>query len=127
MERFLRHKQIFDKKVAPHENPENKPKISLSQLQRYTKFTFRYMFLRMTKRIELAKKLYVSSKLSKSKMAANYGQSIIFGIKSINMPFSILPWLRQNKKFFRSNEYKKQIRMLAVKNQRYMADGVHYK
>ena len=33
----------------------------------------------------------VSPKLSKSKMAANYGQRFVLGIKSINMPFFILP------------------------------------
>ena len=31
-------------------------------------------------------------------MAANYGQRIVLGIKSINMPFLILPLLRQNRK-----------------------------
>ena len=31
-----------------------------------------------------------------SKMAANYGQRIVLGIKSINMPFLILPLLHQN-------------------------------
>ena len=36
------------------------------------------------------KKIHVSPKLSKSKMAANYGQRIVLGIKSINMPFMIL-------------------------------------
>ena len=49
------------------------------------------MFWRMTKMMKLANKIYVSSKLSKSKMAANYGQIIAVGIKSIDMPFLILP------------------------------------
>ena len=34
--------------------------------------------------------------MSKSKKVANYGQRIV-GIKSIDMPFLILPQLRQNK------------------------------
>ena len=50
------------------------------------------------KKMKLAKNLYASSKLCKSKMAG-----------------------------FRCNEYQQQISMLAVKNQRYLADGAHYK
>ena len=65
--------------------------ISTSNYQRYTKFTYVHMFLRMTKRMKYPKKMYVSPKLSKSKMAANYGQIIVLSIKSINMPFLILP------------------------------------
>ena len=65
--------------------------ISTSIYQRYTKFTSIHMFLRMTKRMKYSKKLYVSPQLSKSKMAANYGQRMVLSIKSINMPFLILP------------------------------------
>ena len=112
MERFLRYNQICDEKLPLMKIRKNKPKseISLSQLlitrdihnlhlekknrnflistsnyQIYTKFTSIHMFLRMTKRMKYSKK-----KLSKSKMAANYGQRFVLGIKSINMPFLVL-------------------------------------
>ena len=82
-------------KSCPSRKSENKPKkrnflISNSNDQRYTKLTSRYMFLRMAKEMKLAKKNYASSKLSKSKMAANYNHIIVVGIKSIDMPFLIL-------------------------------------
>ena len=43
--------------------------------------------------------LYISKNTSKSKMAANFGQKIVLGMKSTNMPVSVLPKSCQNKKF----------------------------
>ena len=88
----------LNQKIIPPPQKKKKKKnnnrnflISTFNYQRYTKFTSIHMFLRMTKRMKYSKKEYASPQLSKSKMAANYGQRIVLGIKSINMPFLILP------------------------------------
>ena len=50
------------------------------------------------------KEMYVSPKLSKSKMAANYGHIIVLSIKSINMPFLDIALIASKQTGFRSNE-----------------------
>ena len=81
-------------KSTEHHPPQKKNwnfLIPTSNHHRLTKFTSIHMFLRITKGMKYSKKKYVSPKLSKSKMAANYDQRFFLGIKSINMPFLILP------------------------------------
>ena len=80
--RKLPHPHPHPRKQAP---PPKKKKnrnflISTSNYQRYTKFTSRYMFLRIAKRMKYVKNIYVSPKLSKSTTAANSGQRIVLGI-----------------------------------------------
>ena len=50
MQQFLRHKQIWDEKLPPCENPEIQAKnriflFATSNYQSYTKFTSRYIFV----------------------------------------------------------------------------------
>ena len=71
--------------------------ISTSNYHRYTQFNSRYMFLRMTNSVILVKNSLRVKKTSKSTMAANFGQKIVLGMKSI-MPVSTLPSSCQNKK-----------------------------
>ena len=68
-------------------------RISNSSYHRYTQFTSRYMFLGMTNTVILVKKILYTTKkeTSKSKKVANFGQQIVLGMKSTNMPVSILP------------------------------------
>ena len=75
MEQFLRYDQIYVEKLPLVKIRKNKPKseISASKYQKYTKFTFRYMFCGWRMRCSQLKFLCVSPKTSKSKMAANYG------------------------------------------------------
>ena len=66
-------------------------RIPTSTYHRYTQFTSRYMYLRMTTTVMLVKKSFTNEKkTSKYKMAPNFGQIIVLGMKSTNMPVWIL-------------------------------------
>ena len=65
--------------------------ISTSNYNRYTQFISRYMFLRMTNTVALAKNSLHIKKDFKIHDGHQFWQKIVISMKSTNMPVSILP------------------------------------
>ena len=81
MERFLRYNQICDEKLPLVNIGKNKPKISASYYQRYTKFTSMYMFWWMTNTMKIVK---ISLRITKDVKIQDGRQlwlKIVFGIR----------------------------------------------